>query len=69
MNVRRMGGAGGLNNDVIAAAIAAVEAFLSEEADRTPTTPKSGISAWRMTARTAESVKGFGANVSWRGLD
>ena len=59
----------GPNNDVVAAVIAAVEAFLSEEASRTSTTPISGISAWRMTARTAEGIRGFGANVSWRGLD
>ena len=59
----------GLCGDVAAAVIAAVEAFLSDEAAQTSTTPKRGISAWRMTARTAESVRGFGANVSWRGRD
>ena len=59
----------GLSGDVAAAVIAAVEAFLSDEAAQTSTTPRSGISAWRMTARTPESVGGFGANVSWRGLD
>ena len=69
MNIRQIEGTGGLNRDVVAAAIAAVEAFLSDEATQTSTTPKSGISAWRMTARTPESVRGFGANVSWRGMD
>ena len=69
MNIRQIEGTGGLNRDVVAAAIAAVEAFLSDEAAQTSTTPKSGISAWRMTTRTPESVRGFGANVSWRGMD
>ena len=59
----------GLSGDVAAAVIAAVEAFLSDEAAQTPTTPQNGISAWRMTARTPESVRGFGANVSWRARD
>ena len=69
MNIRQVGGSGSLNRDVVAAVIAAVEAFLSDETGRTQSTPRSGISAWRMTTRTAESVRGFGANVSWRGLD
>ena len=59
----------GLSGDVAAAVIAAVEAFLSDEATQTSTTPKSGISAWRMTTRTPEAVRGFGANVSWRSLN
>ena len=59
----------GLSGDVAAAVIAAVEAFLSDEAAQTSTPPKRGISAWRMTARTPESVRGFGANVSWRARD
>ena len=59
----------GMSGDVAAAVIAAVEAFLSDEAAQTPTTPRGGISAWRMTTRTPESVRGFGANVSWRSLN
>ena len=59
----------GLSRDIAAAVIAAVEAFLSDEAAQTSTPPQSGISAWRMTARTPESVRGFGANVSWRARD
>ena len=69
MNIRQIEGTGGLNRDVVAAAIAAVEAFLSDESARKLTTPRNGISAWRMTTRTPESVRGFGASVSWRGLD
>ena len=69
MNIRQMEGSGGLSRDVAAAVIAAVEAFLSNEAAQTSMIPKSGISTWRMTARTPESVRGFGANVSWRGMD
>ena len=59
----------GLSGDVAAAAIAAVEAFLSDEAAQTSTRPRSGVSAWRMTARTPAGIRGFGANVSWRGRD
>ena len=59
----------GLSGDIAAAVIAAVEAFLSDEAAQTQTTPRSGIPAWRMTARAQEGVRGFGANVSWRGRD
>ncbi len=58
-----------LSADVVSAVIAAVEAFLSDEAAQTPTTTRSGISAWRMTARNPALVRGFGANVTWRSRD
>ena len=59
----------GMSGDIAAAVIAAVEAFLSNEVTQTLMIPKCGISTWRMTARTPESVRGFGANVSWRARD
>ena len=69
MNIRQIEGTGGLSRDVVAAVMAAVKAFLSDEAAQVSTTLRSGIPAWRMTTRTSASVRGFGANVSWRGLD
>ena len=61
-----------LNNDaspdIVAAVIAAVEAFLEDESVRAQPTP-TGITTWRMAMAGQGSARGFGANVSWRGRD
>ena len=54
--------------NIAAAVIAAVEAFLEDEATRAQSQPPSdGVSAWRMAVASRGASRGFGANFSWRG--
>ena len=59
-----------VSDEVVAAAIAAVEAFLEDERRESESaTSTRGISAWRMALAERSAGLGFGANVSWRGRD
>lgn len=59
-----------MSDDVVAAVIAAVEAYLvGELRELESATPTRGISAWRMAVGGQPALRGFGANVSWRGRD
>ena len=60
----------GSDEQIVAAIIAAVEAFLEAERSAQPTVaPRGGVSAWRMAFSAGGVGRGFGANVSWRGRD
>ena len=60
----------GNEGQIIAAIIAAVEAYLeAERSAQPPVAPRSGVSAWRMAYAAGRGTRGFGANVSWRGRD
>ncbi len=52
----------------LAAAIAAVEAYLANER-RASAAPRRGVSAWRMAYAAGGGMRGFGANASWQGRD
>ena len=54
--------------ETAAAAIAAVQAFLEDEAARAKPA-RGGVSSWRMAVLGAGAARGFGANVTWRGRD
>ena len=56
-----------MSDEVVAAAIAAVEAYLEDELVESEPTQRRGISAWRMAVTGQPVVRGFSANVSWRG--
>ena len=58
-----------LSDEVVAAAIAAVEAYLEGELVEPAPTLRRGISLWRMAVTGQPAVRGFGSNVSWRGRD
>ena len=64
MNIRVAGGGAGLSPELAAAISVAVGAFFAQEPVRLPER-RSGISAWRMVARSAP-VPGLRA---WRGHD
>ena len=64
-----LNGASGVNGEMVAAAIAAVQAYLESEAQESQGPPKRGVSSWRMALADRTAVRGFGANVSWRGRD
>lgn len=64
-----LNGADGVNSEVVAAAIAAVQAYLESEAKVASVPPRRGISSWRMAMAVRPAVRGFGANVSWHGRD
>ena len=56
-----------VSDEVVAAAIAAVQAYLESEARDSTSSPRRGISSWRMALMGQPTIRGFGANVSWRG--
>ena len=58
-----------VSDEVVAAAIAAVQAYLEGEVREQVQTPRRGISSWRMALTGRSAVRGFGANVTWRGRD
>ena len=59
-----------MSDEVVAAVVAAVEAYLEDERRESESaTSTRGISAWRMALVGQQTVRGFGANVSWRGPD
>ncbi len=64
-----LNGTSGVNSEVVAAAIAAVQAYLEGEAQESQGSPSQGVSSWRMALADRTAVRGFGANVSWRGRD
>lgn len=58
------------NRETVTAIIAAVEAYLESERATAPVeTPRRGVSAWRVAYAAGGRSRGFGVNVSWRGLD
>ena len=58
----------GNDEQIVAAIIAAVEAYLeAERSAQTTVAPRSGVSAWRMAYAAGGRTRGFGANVSWQG--
>ena len=60
----------GNDEQIVAAIIAAVEAYLeAERSAQTTVAPRGGVSAWRMAYAAGGRTRGFGANVSWRGRD
>lgn len=60
----------GNDEQIVAAIIAAVEAYLEAERSTQPTVPpRGGVSAWRMVFSPGVGGRGFSANVSWRGRD
>ena len=69
MTSATLNGANGVHGDVVAAAIAAVQAYLENEAIEEPASQTRGISSWRMALANRSTIRGFGANVSWRGRD
>ena len=56
-----------VSDEVVAAAIAAVQAYLESELREPSATSRRGISSWRMALASQSAVRGFGANVTWRG--
>ena len=60
----------GVEEQTMAAIIAAVEAYLDAEREARPAVaPRGGVSVWRMAYAAGGGTRGFGANVSWRGRD
>ena len=54
---------------LVAAIIAAVEAFLDAESQAHAGPRTAGIGAWRMAARRRAERAPFGRGLAWRGLD
>ena len=64
-----LNGPNGVNSEVVAAAIAAVQAYLESEVQGSQGSTRRGVSSWRMALVGRPAERGFSANVSWRGRD
>ncbi|MCH7801760.1 MAG: hypothetical protein IIC24_09500 [Chloroflexi bacterium] len=52
---------------LVAAVIAAVQAYMESEVSAEPPSPR--ISAWNHAARSWQAGDQFGRQISWRGID
>ena len=57
----------GINDDVLAAVMAAVQHFLEEES-LSPAAPDGRLNSWRLAARDNAHSSSPGASGSWRGI-